>query len=135
MTRRGRENISSDSAFEASYGYSRAVRVGSQVFMSGTTAIQADGTMGGGSDAYGQAMAAFGKIEAILSRAGAKASDIVRTRIFLKDIALYSGVERAHREFFGVIRPAATLVEVTGFVRPEMLLEVEVDVVISASDN
>jgi enamine deaminase RidA (YjgF/YER057c/UK114 family) len=135
MTRQGRENISSDSAFEPSYGYSRAVRVGNQIFMSGTTAIQADGTMEGGSDAYGQAMAAFRKIEVNLIRAGAKASDIVRTRIFLKDMAKFSGVERAHREFFGVIRPAATLVEVTGFMRPEMLLEVEVDVVISASPD
>lgn len=132
MPQQGRQNISSDSPFEPAYGFSRAVRVGNHIFMSGTTAIQADGTMEGGSDAYGQAMAAFRKIEAILIKAGAKTSDIVRTRIFLKDMTKYAGVERAHREYFGAIRPAATLVEVTGFVRPEMLLEVEVDVAMSS---
>jgi enamine deaminase RidA (YjgF/YER057c/UK114 family) len=131
MIKQIRQNVSSESAFEPAYGFSRVVRVGNQIFVSGTTAIKADGTMEGGQDSYGQAMATFRKIEGFLQKAGAGASDIVRTRIFLRDMTKYDGVERAHREFFGSIRPAATLVEVTGFVKPEMLLEVEVDVVVS----
>ena len=128
---RTRQNFSSDSAFEPAYGFSRVVRVGDLVFVSGTTAIRADGSMEGGADGYGQAMATFRKIAGFLEQAGASTGDIVRTRIFVKDMAAYDGIERAHREFFGEIRPAATLVEVSGFVRPDMLLEVEVDVVVA----
>jgi enamine deaminase RidA (YjgF/YER057c/UK114 family) len=131
MTQNQRHNFSSESPFEPAYGFSRAVRVGNQVFVSGTTAMRPDGTMEGGNDAYGQAMATFHKVAGVLDSAGASVSDIVRTRIFLKNIANYDDLERAHREFFGKVRPAATLVEVVGFVRPEMLLEVEVDVIIS----
>ena len=118
-----RQNISSASAWEPLVGYSRAVRVGPFVAVAGTTDTAAG-------DAYGQTAAALAKIEAALQEAGASRGDVVRTRIFVRDIDAWEEIGRAHREFFGDIMPAATMVEVSRFVDPAILVEVEADAVI-----
>ena len=110
--------------WESKVGYRRAVRVGSHVFVSGTTAP--------GPDAYTQAKAALAKIEAALKQAGAELRHVVRTRIFVTDISQWEAVGRAHAELFGSIRPAATMVEVRRLIAPELLVEIEADAVISA---
>jgi enamine deaminase RidA (YjgF/YER057c/UK114 family) len=127
----GRQNISSGAPWEATVGYSRAVRVGSHVFVAGTTASDADGHVAALGNAYGQAVHIFGKIEAALKEAGATMKDVVRTRMFVTDIANFEAVGRAHAQFFREVLPAATMVEVNRFVSPEMLVEIEVDAVIT----
>ncbi len=131
MSDGGRQNISSGTPWESVVGYSRAVRVGRQVFVAGTTASDADGNVAALGNPYGQAVHIFGKIEAALREAGASMKDVVRTRMFVTDIAYFDAVGRAHAEFFRDVRPAATMVEVQRFVSPEMLVEIEVDAVIS----
>lgn len=112
-----RTNISSGSAFEQSIGYSRAVRKGDFVFVSGTTAP--------GADAAEQAREVFRRIEAALTEAGASLSDVVRTRVYLADIADFDAVGAVHGEVFGDIRPALTLLHVLPFLDPAMLVEIE----------
>ena len=125
-----RTNISSGAPWEPVVGYSRAVRVGQQVFVSGTTAID-NGVVVGVGDPYLQARQAIATIAAALDQAGASLRDVVRTRIFVTDIAGWEQVARAHGEAFRDIRPACTLVEVSKLIAPELLVEIEADAVIA----
>jgi reactive intermediate/imine deaminase len=111
-------------------GYSRAVKVGNMVFVTGTTATDESGSVVGVGDAYAQAKQALSNIECVLHRAGASMKDVVRTRIFVTDISRWEDVGRAHAEFFRAIRPATTMVEVSKLIAPEMLVEIEADAVI-----
>jgi enamine deaminase RidA (YjgF/YER057c/UK114 family) len=124
-----RKNISTGSKWEPIIGYSRAVRVGNQVFVSGTTGSDAEGTVAG--DTYAQTRQALANIVSALKLAGATASDVVRTRIFMTDISAWEAAGKAHGEMFGSIRPATTMVEVKKLIAPEMLVEIEADAVIA----
>ena len=128
-----RQNISSGTKWEAIVGYSRAVRVDNQVFVTGTTATDAAGEIVGIGDAYAQSMKALRNIESALVKAGSTMQDVVRSRIFVTDINNWQEIGRAHHEFFSEIRPATTMVEVSALIVPEMLVEIEVDAIIGSS--
>jgi len=124
-----RRLITSGTVWEKKFGYSRAVAIGNMVFVAGTTAVDEHGTVMGRDNPYEQAVFIYRKIERALKEAGASLADVVRVRTFVTDIARWEEVARAQGEIFADIRPAATLVEVTALVNPELLVEIEVDAV------
>jgi enamine deaminase RidA (YjgF/YER057c/UK114 family) len=126
-----RQNVSTGGPWEGKIGYSRAVRVGASVHVSGSTAMTPSGLVGKG-DPYAQTIQTFKTIEASLKQAGASLDDVVRTRIYMANIDQWQEVGRAHGEIFGNIRPATTMVEVKRLIDPDMLVEIEADAIISA---
>jgi enamine deaminase RidA (YjgF/YER057c/UK114 family) len=127
-----RLNIASGAKWEDIVGYSRAVRVGNLVFVTGTVATDEQGQLVGPGDLYAQTAQALRKIGAALEQAGASFADVVRTRLFVTDISRWEEVTRAHREVFGAIKPATSMIEIKALIGPEYLIEIEADAVVGS---
>lgn len=125
-----RTNISSGTEWEDKVGYSRVVKTGNQIFVSGTTGIDKNGDVVGKDDIYLQTKQCILNIEKALKKAGSSLEDVVRTRTFITDIDQWEEFGRAHQEFFGEVKPAATLVEVSRLIHPDLMVEIEVDAVV-----
>lgn len=130
-----RLHIATNTPWESLVGYSRAVRVGSNVHVSGTTATDAEGKIIGEGDPHAQTVQVIENIRSALERAGARLEDVVRTRIYVTDIDTWREVGRAHGDAFGEVRPATSMVEVGRLLEPEMLVEIEADAVIREGDG
>lgn len=127
-----RQNFSSGAKWEDIVGYSRAVRVGNVIEVTGTVAVGDDGKVVGKNDAYIQAKTAIQKIEKVLKQAGASLNDVVRTRMFVTDISLWEDYGRAHGEFFAKIKPCTSMIEISGLIEPDYLIEIEATAILTS---